>query len=134
MLRGRRMIVLCFYQIGSSFAEDIVEAACSHQCLIVRQDHQWRFLEALGSSAAVEELNRLNRDVEPIRRRAQLQAKLTDREQVILGQIIKGKSSKQIAYALGISPRTVEVYRSSIMKKLGARNTADLVRRVLEAD
>jgi len=32
---------------------------------------------------------------------------------------------------LGISPRTVEFHRANLMRKLGARNTADLVRRVL---
>ena len=35
------------------------------------------------------------------------------------------------ALALGVSPRTVEFHRANVMRKLGARNTADLVRRVL---
>jgi hypothetical protein len=34
--------------------------------------------------------------------------------------------------ALGISPRTVEFHRANVMQKLGARNTADLVRRLLD--
>jgi DNA-binding CsgD family transcriptional regulator len=50
---------------------------------------------------------------------------------VALGQIVSGSSSKEAARRLGISPRTVEFHRANVMRKLGAKNTADLVRRVL---
>jgi DNA-binding CsgD family transcriptional regulator len=45
---------------------------------------------------------------------------------------VRGASSKEAARRLGISPRTVEFHRANIMRKLGARNTADLLRCVLE--
>lgn len=61
-------------------------------------------------------------------------AKLTPREREVLDEIIKGASSKETGRRLGISPRTVEVHRARIMDKLGARNTADLVRIVLERE
>jgi len=48
-----------------------------------------------------------------------------------LAQIVRGASSKEAARALGISPRTVEFHRANVMQKLGAKNTADLVRRLL---
>jgi two-component system response regulator FixJ len=57
---------------------------------------------------------------------------LTERERVVLAQLIKGASSKQAARDLGISPRTVEFHRANIMRKLDARNLADLVSRVLQ--
>jgi FixJ family two-component response regulator len=58
-------------------------------------------------------------------------SQLTPRERDVLGQIAAGASNKQAGRQLGISPRTIEVHRARIMEKLGARNTADLVRIVL---
>lgn len=56
---------------------------------------------------------------------------LTPRENLILAEIVKGQSSKEIARALDISPRTVEFHRANLLKKFGAKNTAELVRKVL---
>lgn len=56
---------------------------------------------------------------------------LTPRESEVLAQVAGGCSNKEAGRHLGISPRTVEVYRARVMDKLGARNTADLVRIVL---
>lgn len=53
---------------------------------------------------------------------------LTARESEVLTQIASGASNKETGRRLGISPRTIEVHRSRIMGKLGARNTADLMR------
>ncbi|MGB3867446.1 MAG: response regulator [Xanthobacteraceae bacterium] len=59
---------------------------------------------------------------------------LTCRERDVLLQVTRGASNKEAGRRLGISPRTVEVHRARIMDKLGARNTADLMRIVLSAD
>ena len=53
---------------------------------------------------------------------------LTPREREVLERIALGASNKEAGRQLGISPRTIEVHRARIMEKLGARNTADLVR------
>lgn len=58
---------------------------------------------------------------------------LTPREREVLEKIVQGASNKEIGRQLGISPRTVEVHRARIIEKLGARNTADLMRIVLGA-
>ncbi len=58
-------------------------------------------------------------------------AALTPRERQVLAEIAGGASNKEVGRRLGISPRTVEVHRARIMDKIGARNTADLVRIVL---
>lgn len=55
-------------------------------------------------------------------------AGLTKRESEVLAKIASGKSSKETARDLGVSPRTVETHRARIMAKLKARNAADLVR------
>jgi two-component system, LuxR family, response regulator FixJ len=60
-------------------------------------------------------------------------ARLTPREADVLNQLLLGQSSREIARNLGISPRTVEVYRGNIMVKTGADSLPDLVRLALEA-
>lgn len=61
-------------------------------------------------------------------------AKLTPRERQVLGLAGKGQHAKEIARALGISARTVEVHKASLMNKVGARNVAELVRFALAAE
>lgn len=56
---------------------------------------------------------------------------LTPREREVLQLITNGQSNKEAGRDMGISPRTVEVHRARVMEKLGARNTADLMRIVL---
>jgi FixJ family two-component response regulator len=58
---------------------------------------------------------------------------LTRREREVLEQFASGASNKEAGRHLGISPRTIEDHRANIMKKLGARNAADLIRIVLTA-
>src|SRR3954465_387297 len=55
------------------------------------------------------------------------QKPLTRREREVLNLISEGYSNKQGALRMGISPRTFESHRAEAMRKLGARNTADLV-------
>jgi two-component system response regulator FixJ len=55
-------------------------------------------------------------------------AMLTDRERDVLDGLIKGSSNKLIARDLGISFRTVEIYRARLMRKLAANSLPDIVR------
>jgi DNA-binding CsgD family transcriptional regulator len=59
------------------------------------------------------------------------QKPLTRREREVLNLISEGYSNKQGALRMNISPRTFESHRAEAMRKLGARNTADLVRLAL---
>jgi FixJ family two-component response regulator len=59
--------------------------------------------------------------------------RLTRREIEVLAQITAGANNKAAAKTLGISPRTIEIHRMHIMRKLGARNVVDLVRTVLNS-
>jgi DNA-binding CsgD family transcriptional regulator len=59
------------------------------------------------------------------------QKPLTRREREVLSLISEGYSNKQGALQMNISPRTFESHRAEAMRKLGARNTADLVRKAL---
>jgi FixJ family two-component response regulator len=54
--------------------------------------------------------------------------KLTPRERQVLELVVAGKLNKTIADVLGISIKTVELHRSNLMAKLGARNVAEVIR------
>jgi FixJ family two-component response regulator len=62
-----------------------------------------------------------------IARRQKVFATLSPREREVLNRVLSGDTSKVIARALGISPRTVEVYRAQLMQKVGARSLPELV-------
>jgi PAS domain S-box-containing protein len=68
---------------------------------------------------------------ERIHHRATKTASLTRREREISGHIVNGLTCKESALKLGISHRTVEVHRGRLMKKLDAKNTADLVSKII---
>jgi len=52
---------------------------------------------------------------------------LTEREREILQLLAEGKSNKEVAAVLGVSPYTVETHRTNLMQKLGLHNTAEIV-------
>ena len=56
---------------------------------------------------------------------------LSDREYEILRLIIQGKPNKLIATEIGLSQRTVEIHRSHLMKKMGTKSLAHLVRQIM---
>ncbi len=57
---------------------------------------------------------------------------LTPREEEVLGLVVKGLTTKQIAEKLCLSPRTVERHRSNILKKLKKKNTSELINYVFQ--
>jgi len=61
-------------------------------------------------------------------------AVLSKRERDVLGGLVAGRANKQIAFDLGISPRTVEIYRANLMEKMRAASLSDLVRMALIAE
>jgi two-component system, LuxR family, response regulator FixJ len=56
---------------------------------------------------------------------------LSSRERDVLNGLVAGRANKQIAFDLGISPRTVEIYRANLMDKMQAASLSDLVRMAL---
>ena len=68
---------------------------------------------------------------EDLSARRSIGVELTAREREIAALLIQGLTSKLIGKRLGISPRTVDVYRARLMKKYQARTTPDLVHRLL---
>jgi two-component system response regulator FixJ len=81
-------------------------------------------------------LDRQDRESQRHAERAEIEgrlAALSKREQDVLEGLVAGKANKQIAFDLGISPRTVEIYRANLMTKMQAASLSDLVRMALLA-
>jgi PAS domain S-box-containing protein len=68
---------------------------------------------------------------EDLSARRRVGTELTPREREIAALLIEGLTSKRIGLRLAISPRTVDVYRSRLMRKYGASTTPELVNKLL---
>lgn len=81
-------------------------------------------------------LRRREGDSKRHRQRSDIDARLaalSNRERDVLTGLVAGRANKQIAYDLGISPRTVEIYRANLMNKMHAGSLSELVRMALIA-
>jgi two-component system response regulator FixJ len=96
--------------IEKPFDDEVLIGAIKSALSRVRQ-------ESKRDSAATEVRNRLKL--------------LSERERQVLEGLVAGKPNKIIAYDLGISPRTVEIYRANVMTKMQADSLSALVRMVL---
>ncbi|MGZ3410814.1 MAG: response regulator FixJ [Xanthobacteraceae bacterium] len=79
-------------------------------------------------------LNFAQRDVQQSAERALIQSRLemlSARERQVLEGLVAGNPNKIIAFDLGISPRTVEIYRANVMTKMEAGSLSELVRMAL---
>ena len=79
-------------------------------------------------------LNQLDQDHKRQAERGEIErrlALLSNRERDVLKGLVSGHANKQIAYDLGISPRTIEIYRANLMTKMQAASLSDLVRMAL---
>jgi FixJ family two-component response regulator len=93
-----------------------------------RQDLLDRVQRALMDDA---ERRKQRADREALARRF---ARLTDKEREVLKLVKEGQPNKAISTALGITPRAVEMRRSSLMNKLGVRSLAELLRMTIELE
>jgi len=81
----------------------------------------------------------LDREADLARRKAEVGdvqdklAVLSNRERQVLDGLVAGNANKTIAFDLGISPRTVEIYRANLMTKMAANSLSDLVRMAMVA-
>ncbi len=70
---------------------------------------------------------------EDLSARRQITAELTPREREIAALLVEGLTSKAVGRRLGVSPRTVDIYRGRLMKKYAASSTPELINRLLSA-
>lgn len=106
-------------------AADFIEKPCT----------DLRLLEAIGDALDATEAppsaGRPDSAGEAARARV---SQLSPREREVLGLLAAGRPNKEVAYVLGLSPRTVEIHRSRMMARLGVRSFADAVRLAVQAE
>ena len=101
--------------------KDFIEKPFDHETLI----------GSVRSALAIQA--QTSEEIAERRRLASLFEGLSGREREVLEGVIAGKLNKTIGFELGISPRTVEVYRAKMMSKTGATSLSELVRIALLA-
>lgn len=111
----------CGYVLKSAADEDLVEA-----CRAALRGESFLYAGAAGALVR-DYLERLRRG-EPIPR-----AVLTPREEQVVKLIAEGRTSREIAGALVISPKTVERHRANVLAKLGMRDRTELTRYAVRA-
>ncbi|WP_295442442.1 response regulator transcription factor [uncultured Thiodictyon sp.] len=93
--------------------------------------HDEDLLRSINKALEQDQRQRLDRAA-----RAQLLERLADltpREHEVMGMVTDGKSNREIAAALGVTPKTVEAHRARVMEKMRADSLAELVRMALIA-
>lgn len=98
-----------------------------------RKDGQVVWMEGQGTALDPDDPLRLAVwTYRPLEERGVL-GPLTATEKKIARYLVNGFTSKEIALALACSPRTVEVHRANMIRKMGVRNSAEMVSRLLSA-
>jgi two-component system, LuxR family, response regulator FixJ len=101
-------------------AFDFLQKPVSHETLLVRVRNALDY--DAGNRAALQERDQMTKRFDT----------LTARERDVLALLIAGHSNKVMASEMGLSERTVEVYRARVMKKTTSRSLAHLVRMTME--
>lgn len=118
-LTQEQMIAACTFPLRLSAAQDILDAARTHQFAITVRKGAWRRVEIADIGSAKREARQTtSRELE----------KLTFRQREILQLVAQGQNTKQIADLLGISVKTVEAHRLQLMRRLKIDNVPGLVR------
>lgn len=117
-LANRRMIIGCTFPLPLSAAEDILDAARTHQFAVTVRNGVWKRVQIGNIDGARREAQKRTPKLE----------ELTFRQREILQRIAEGQNTKQIAALLGISIKTVEAHRLQLMRRLNIDNVPGLVR------
>lgn len=129
LISDQAMIVLCTFPLVASGAEDILDAARTHQFAIALRHGNWEVVETPGLVKAREEKKRqrLKGAV------ASSLERLTPRQREVLGLIAEGHTMKEVGLILSISVKTVEAHRANLMNRLDMHDVPTLVRYAIKA-
>jgi DNA-binding CsgD family transcriptional regulator len=130
--------LLCTYGLERGSAEIVLDMIQQHHFALSRRRGKWERLERSELRRMRGEIQRLNSELQrhllnhhpetpiPVTG-APVSEELSAREQEVLQLIVLGQTNKDIAESLALSVRTVERFRSTLLKKLGLQNTTELI-------
>ena len=121
-----RMLVLSMYDTVDFVKRAVTNGACGYlmkDAPPFELEQAVRSVMATGSYFSPTIAQRLLQPSEP-----SVDDELTHRQVEILKLIAQGRASKEIAYELGLSPKTVDVHRARIMERLQLNDIASLTR------
>src|SRR5471032_31761 len=113
---------------GLELQRRLGELGCLIPIIIVTAHGDVSLARAAFKARASDFLEKPFDDAKLIAAIAELLRELTPREREVMRLVVLGRHNREIAPALGISVRTVEVHKARLMGKLGVDNVADLVR------
>lgn len=117
VIEGKAISLLCTYPLSSCKAGDILDVVRAHEVALAKQQDRWSVIETHltnDSPAALEAASRV--------------ASLSPRERQVLTLVADGIVTKNIAFELGLSVRTIEVHRERAIRRLGVRTMVEAIR------
>jgi DNA-binding CsgD family transcriptional regulator len=131
LVHDRPALALCTYALSTARAVEVFDVMRAHNVTVARRNGEWQFMETPELQRANAVIRNLDDALAILSKPFPGHELLTERERMVLAYLVKGASSKEAGRELGISPRTVDFHRANIIEKLGARNMADAIARVL---
>jgi DNA-binding CsgD family transcriptional regulator len=128
--RKQEYYLALYHPMSAKREIDLKEIVRGHHFTLLCRNGSWDFVETAELAQAEAQVDTMVHELWRAVGSMSAFSSITPREKVILAEIVRGATSKETASRLGISPRTVEFHRANIMSKVGARNAADLVRKV----
>lgn len=119
-----RLVVLSMYDTMDFVKKAVASGACGYlmkNASLLELEHAIRSVMATGAYFSPTIARCLLQPAEPT-----LEEQLTARQIEILGLVARGRASKEIAFELGLSSKTVDVHRSRIMERLQLNDVASL--------
>lgn len=117
VIAGKPISLLCTYPLSACKAGDVLDVVRAHEVALAKQQKRWSVIESHltdDSPAALDAASRV--------------ASLSPRERQVLLLVANGIVTKNIAFELGLSVRTIEVHRERAVRRLGVRTMVEAIR------
>ena len=117
VIADKPISLLCTYPLSACKAGDILDVVRAHEVVLAKQDKRWAVIESHLMDDSLDALESASRV-----------ASLSPRERQVLLLVADGVTTKNIAFELGLSVRTVELHRERAVRRLGVRTMVEAIR------
>jgi len=117
VITGKSISLLCTYPLSSCKAGDVLDVVRAHEVALAKQQNRWAVIESHLMDDSPDALEGASRVMS-----------LSRREREVLSLVADGVTTKNIAFELGLSVRTIELHRERAVRRLGVRSMVEAVR------